>query len=50
MEIYLDPSDAERVIEIAAGYGVEAQIIGRIEEARANQLIIESEFGRFEYY
>jgi len=50
MEIYLDPSDAGRVMEIAAGYGVEAQIIGRIEEAQANQLIIESEYGRFEYY
>ncbi len=50
MEIYLDPSDAARIIEIATGYGIEAQLIGQVEEAQTNQLIIESEFGRFEYY
>ena len=50
MEIYLDQSDAARIIEIAAGYGIEARIIGHVEEAKANQLIIKSEFGCFEYY
>lgn len=50
MEIYLDQSDAARIIEIAAGYGIEARIIGYVEEAKANQLIIKSEFGCFEYY
>ena len=50
MEIYLDQSDAARIIEIAAGYGIEARIIGHVEEAKTNQLIIKSEFGCFEYY
>lgn len=31
MEIYLDPSDAAEVIEISRSFGVDAQIVGRVE-------------------
>lgn len=49
MEIYLRPEDAQRVIDIAASFGIDARIVGRVEDAPANKLTITSEFGTFEY-
>ena len=49
MEIYLRPEPAQRVMEIASEFGIEARIIGRVEEAATNRLTIKSEFGTFEY-
>ncbi|MGL4333247.1 MAG: AIR synthase related protein [Bacteroidales bacterium] len=49
MEIYLSPEHAEKVIEISKSFGIEAQIVGYVETADKNELIIESEFGKFEY-
>ena len=49
MEVYLAPEHAEQVIEIAKSFGIEAQIIGFVEASEKNELVIESEFGRFEY-
>ena len=49
MEIYLDPKYAAQVIEISKSFGVEAQIVGHVEEADKNKLIIESPYGKFEY-
>lgn len=49
MEIYLAPEDAEKVIEIAQSFGIEAQIIGRVEDAENKKLTIISEYGTFEY-
>lgn len=49
MEIYVAPEDAEAVIGIAQSFGIDAQIVGYTEAASRNELIIESEKGRFEY-
>lgn len=49
MEIYVAPSDAPRIIEIAQSMGIEAQIVGRVEDAPSNHLTIISEKGTFEY-
>ena len=49
MEVYLAPEDAPAVIEIARSFGIDAQVIGYVEEAPRNELIIESETGRFVY-
>jgi phosphoribosylformylglycinamidine cyclo-ligase len=49
MEIYVDESIAQRIIDIAKSFNVAAQIIGRVETADAKQLTIESEFGTFKY-
>ncbi len=49
MEIYVAPSDAPRIIEIAQSMGIEAQIVGRVEDAPVNRLTIISEKGTFEY-
>ena len=49
MEIYLAPENAQRVIDISRSFGIDAQIVGRVEESAANRLTIKSEFGTFEY-
>ena len=49
MEIYLAPEDAEKIIEIAQSFGIEAQIVGRVEDAPEKKLTIKSEYGIFEY-
>ncbi|MDE5657295.1 MAG: phosphoribosylformylglycinamidine cyclo-ligase [Muribaculaceae bacterium] len=49
MEIYLRPEHAARVIDIAASFGIDARVVGRVEEAAANRLTIISEKGTFEY-
>jgi len=39
------------VLEIGtgAGYGIEAKIVGHVEDAPVNRLIIKSPYGTFEY-
>ena len=49
MEIYLAPEDAERVIEISKSFNIDAQIVGRVEDATQNSLTIISPYGTFEY-
>ncbi len=49
MEIYLKPEYAERVIEISRSFGIDAKVIGRVEEADSNRLTIISGKGTFEY-
>lgn len=49
MEVYLDGAYAQEVIDLAARYGIDARIVGYVEEAEKNELIIESEKGRFIY-
>jgi len=49
MEIYTNPAHAKRIIEIAAGFNLEAKIIGRCETYNKRKLTISSEFGTFEY-
>lgn len=48
LEVYLPKEHAEKVIEISKSFNIDAQIIGHIEEGRKS-LLIESEFGTFEY-
>lgn len=49
MEIYLPAEYAQQVIEISKSFNIDAQIIGRVEASEKTELVIESEFGRFEY-
>ncbi|MGM9732999.1 MAG: AIR synthase-related protein [Prevotella sp.] len=48
MEIYLSPENAQKVIDIARSFNIDAQIIGRIEEGKKS-LTIKSEYGTFDY-
>ncbi|MDU1905258.1 MAG: AIR synthase-related protein [Dysgonomonas sp.] len=49
MEIYVSPEYAQEIINISKSFNIDAQIIGRVEASEKTELIIDSEFGRFEY-
>ena len=49
MEIYVDESNAARIIEISKSFNIDARIVGRVEEADTNKLTIKSEYGEFTY-
>ena len=49
MELYVAPEDAARIIEISQSFGVEAQIVGRVEAAERKQLTIHSPYGTLSY-
>ena len=49
LEVYLAPEHAEQVIAISQSFGIDAQVIGRIEESDKKELSIRSECGEFVY-
>ena len=49
LEVYLSPEKAQRVIEISESFGIQAQIVGRVESSNTKKLTIISEKGKFEY-
>ena len=49
MEFYVDPMIAQDIIQISKEFGVDAQIIGRVEHSNTKELTITSEFGTFKY-
>ena len=49
MEIYLPEAIAQEIIEISKSFGVDAQIVGRVETSTIKKLTIQSEYGIFEY-
>jgi phosphoribosylformylglycinamidine cyclo-ligase len=48
-ELYLPEKLATEVIQISREFGIDAQIVGFVEKSDKKELLIESEFGRFEY-
>ena len=49
LEVYLPEEYAAQVIAISESFGIDARIVGRCEASDKTELLIESEFGRFEY-
>ena len=49
MELYLDQSRAQDVIDISKSFGIDAQIIGQVEPSDTKKLTIKSAYGTFEY-
>ena len=49
LEVYLPREHAQQVIDIAQSFNIEAQIVGYCEASDKKELLIESEFGKFEY-
>ena len=49
MEVYVPQEIANDIIAISKSFGIEAQIVGRVEASETKKLTIESEFGKFEY-
>ncbi|MCC7453425.1 MAG: phosphoribosylformylglycinamidine cyclo-ligase [Crocinitomix sp.] len=50
MEIYLAKEHAQAIIDIAASFGIAAQIVGRCEAHQGNKLTIRSTYGEFIYH
>ena len=49
MELYVPQDIANEIIEISKSFGVDAQIVGRVEASETKKLTITSEYGVFEY-
>jgi phosphoribosylformylglycinamidine cyclo-ligase len=49
MELYVPEAIASELISISKSFGVDAQIIGRVEKADTKKVTVTSEFGVFEY-
>ena len=49
LEIYTDTEVAEEIIGISRSFGIDAQIIGRVESYEGKKVTITSPFGTFEY-
>jgi phosphoribosylformylglycinamidine cyclo-ligase len=49
LEIYTDAESANRMIEIARGFQIDAQNVGRVEASDKRMLTIRSEHGEFSY-
>lgn len=48
-EVYLPEEKAERIIEIAGSFNIDARIVGHCEKSEGKKLTIKSEFGDFFY-
>ncbi|HET8810510.1 MAG TPA: AIR synthase related protein [Flavobacteriaceae bacterium] len=49
MELYVPEEIASEIIQISESFGVNAQIVGRVEASTKKQLTIKSKFGSFQY-
>ncbi|MBP1678003.1 MAG: Phosphoribosylformylglycinamidine cyclo-ligase [Bacteroidetes bacterium] len=49
LEVYLPEDVAQKVIEISKSFNIDAQIVGYCVASDKKELVIESEFGRFDY-
>ena len=49
MEIYTDSNTAKKIIEISNSFGIDAQVIGKVQSSDTKKLSIISELGNFEY-
>lgn len=49
LEIYTNEKDADAIINVAKSFGVDAQVIGRVERSEKKELLIETNSGRLIY-
>ena len=49
MELYANETVAQELINISQSFGVEAKIVGRVEDSSEKKLTIKSEYGIFRY-
>ncbi len=50
MEIYINEAYADEIISISKSFGIDAQIVGRVEASDKKQVTITAEFGQFSYH
>ena len=49
MELYVNPSIAEQIINISKSFAIDAQIVGRVEAAQEKKLTLDTAYGVFTY-
>ena len=49
LEIYTDEASAKGIIDISKSFGIDAQIIGKVEASDQNKLTLKTPYGVFEY-
>jgi len=49
MELYVPSATSNDIIEISKSFGVDAQIVGRVDASENKRLTIQTEYGVFEY-
>lgn len=49
LEVFTDQKTAAALVELAGTFDIDAQISGRVEAAERNSLVIDSQWGTFEY-
>ncbi|TAM98448.1 MAG: phosphoribosylformylglycinamidine cyclo-ligase [Chitinophagaceae bacterium] len=49
MELYVPENMAEDIIQISKGFRVDAQVIGRVENAAHREVLIKNEYGAYKY-
>lgn len=49
MEIYTDETTAQSLIDLAASFNLSAQVVGHVEKAEKNELIIKDDLGEYKY-
>lgn len=50
LEVYLPESEASALIKLSESFGVPAKVVGRVEEAAQNELILDTPLGHFDYH
>jgi phosphoribosylformylglycinamidine cyclo-ligase len=49
LEIFTAEANAGNIISIAEKFGIAAQVIGRVEEAIASELVLQGDFGEIRF-
>ena len=49
LEIYTNEKDAETIISVSKRFGVDAQVIGRVEENEKKELVLKTPNGNLVY-
>ena len=49
LEVYVKPEHAQQVIDVAQSFDIAAQVIGHVEAADKNEVIVKSKHGEFTY-
>ncbi len=49
LEIYVDEKYSSLIIDVAKSFGIAAQVIGHVEAADKNEVVVKSEYGEFVY-
>ena len=49
MELYVAPDKAQAIIDISKSFGIDARIVGYVEDSPSNKLTLQTEYGDFTY-